>query len=422
MPLLFIIAAAILALAGCGPRRDAAPLFERRTARQTGVTFTNRLREDDSLHNPIAFDYVYNGAGVGVGDFDGDGRPDLYFAGNMVSGRLYLNRGGFRFEDVTEAAGVGTDVWVNGVAVADVDQDGRPDLFLCAGGTGPGAERRRNRLYLNRGPGARGVPRFEERAAQAGVADTGWSTHAAFLDYDRDGDLDLYVLRNALETYSRNSIRPKVLDGRAASTDRLYRNDGRGAFTDVSRQAGITAEGYGLGVAVSDLNQDGWPDVYVANDFLTNDLVWVNNRDGTFTNRAARYLKHQTHNAMGTDVADVDNDGRPDIVAVDMLPPGNERRKTMLPGGNYDRFQMSLRLGYEPQYMRNTLQLNNGPGPDGHPTFSEVGQLAGVHATDWSWAPLLADLDNDGRRDLFVTNGYRRDVTNLDFIVYSQEG
>jgi hypothetical protein len=229
------------------------------------------------------------------------------------------------------------------------------------------------------------------------------------------------VLTNALEQSSRNMIRRRMVDGEGPSTDRLYRNNGDRTFTNVSSEAGITIEGYGLGVAVSDLNQDGWPDLYVSNDFISNDLIWINNRDGTFTNRAGQYLKHQPHNGMGTDVADYDNDGRPDIMSVDMLPPDNRRQKLMIGSSNYDAFNMSLYMGYEPQYVRNTLQLNDGPGPDGAPRFSEIGQLAGVYATDWSWAPLFADFDNDGLKDLFISNGYRRDVTNLDYLAYSRE-
>jgi hypothetical protein len=231
----------------------------------------------------------------------------------------------------------------------------------------------------------------------------------------------MYLLTNAVESFSRNMIRPRLMNGEGASTDRMYRNNGDGTFTNVSREAGIIIEGYGLGVAVSDLNQDGWPDLYIANDFISNDLVWINNHDGTFTNRARQYFKHTSHNSMGADVADFNNDGRPDIMVVDMLPPDNRRQKEMNGKSNYDAFNQSLYMGYEPQYARNTLQLNEGPGPDGEPRFSEIGQFAGVHATDWSWAPLFADFDNDGLKDLFISNGYRLDVTNLDFIAFSSE-
>ncbi|HLM19542.1 MAG TPA: VCBS repeat-containing protein, partial [Acidimicrobiia bacterium] len=405
-----------LLCAACDSRSSA--LFELRAPSASGIRFANTITEDDSVYNVLDFDYLYNGSGVGVADFDGDGRADLYFGGNMVSSRLYLNRGELEFDDVTRAAGVETTKWITGVTVVDINDDGRPDLYLSV--AGPDSANRGNLLFVNQGPGSDGVPRFVERASAYGIADVGYNTHAAFFDYDRDGDLDLYVLKNALEAYNRNITRPRKMNGEAASTDRLYRNEGNGTFTDVSRAAGILQEGYGLGVAISDIDRDGWPDVYVANDFLTNDLVWINNRDGTFTNQAARYLKHQSFNAMGVDVADYNNDALVDIVVVDMLPPDNFRRKLMYPGGNYDRFHQGLELGYEPEYVRNTLQLNNGPSPSGTPTFSEIGQLAGVDATDWSWAPLLADLDNDGRKDLFVSNGYRQDVTNLDYVAYLQ--
>jgi enediyne biosynthesis protein E4 len=415
-----VLAIAVLVLgAACKPAGEP-PLFEMRSSAHTGVTFVNALQEDDSIFNPLNFDYLYNGAGVGVADFNGNGRQDIFFAGNMVSSRLYLNEGEFRFLDVTEPAGVTTDVWVTGVTVVDINQDGWPDIYLAVAGPGD-EESRANLLFVNQGPDENGVPRFTEEAAAWGIADTGYSTHGVFFDYDGDGLLDLYVLTNALEGFSRNNIRPIRRNGEAESTDRLYRNNGDGTFTNVSREAGILTEGYGLGVVVADLNQDGWPDIYVANDFLTNDLVWINNGDGTFSDRAADYVRSQTHNSMGVDIADINHDGLPEIFVVDMLPRDNFRKKMMLGGSNYDKFHLALEMGYSPQYVRNTLQLNNGFGPDGIPSFSEIGQLARVHDTDWSWAPLFSDFDNSGNRDLLITNGYRRDVTNLDFITYSHE-
>jgi hypothetical protein len=413
-----LLALAVLVPSCRAPDDDA--LFRLRPPEDTGIRFANVLEEDDSVYNPLDYDYLYNGAGVALGDFNGDGLLDVYFGGNMVSSRLYLNRGELRFDDVTDAAGVGTTAWATGVTTVDINQDGLLDLYVSVAGLAP-VEERGNLLFVNQGADESGVPRFVEKAAEYGIDDDGYSTHGAFFDYDRDGDLDLYVLTNALEEYNRNQIRPRRADGQAESTDRLYRNDGDGSFTNVSREAGILMEGYGLGVGISDLNQDGWPDVYVANDFLSNDLVWINDGDGTFTNRAAEYLTHMTHNGMGMDMADYDNDGRVDIAVLDMLPPDNHRRKMMLMGGNYDKFQMGLDLGYEPQYMRNTLQHNVGVDPEGTPRFSEIGRLAGIHETDWSWAPLFADFDNDGLKDLFISNGYRRDVTNLDFIVYLRE-
>jgi len=407
------------AAAGCGSGEP--PLFERMPSSTTGIDFNNTIVENRSSLNPIDFDYLYNGGGVAVGDFDNDGRPDLYFTGNTVRNRLYLNRGEFQFEDVTETAQVSADgAWSTGVALVDINQDGWLDIYVCVAGRVPPAQRA-NQLFINQGTNANGVPTFEEAADEYGIADTGYSTQAAFFDYDRDGDLDLYVLTNTVEDVNRNAIHPRKTQGQAASTDRLYQNNGNGSFTDVSREAGILIEGFGLGLVISDINQDGWPDIYAANDFIDNDLLYVNNGDGTFTNRIGQHLKSQTYSGMGADIADFNNDLRPDIVVLDMLPRSNVRRKNMLSGETYDRFHAALRRGYEPQYVRNTLQLNNGVSPEGTLSFSEIGRLAGIHNTDWSWAVLFADFDNDGRDDLFVTNGYGKDVTSLDFLERAQQ-
>ncbi|GAB2555272.1 VCBS repeat-containing protein [Spirosoma areae] len=431
--LVYGLGAATIALTGwLSSRENEDKLFVKLPSSQTGITFANQLTETDSL-NAMTFEYMYNGAGVGVGDFNRDGRQDLYFAGNQVSGRLYLNdtQPGqkMRFRDVTGQSKTGTDVWCTGVSVADVNQDGWPDIYVCVAGKTPKTPQRANKLFINNGLAPnQDVPTFTERAAEYGLNDTGYSTQAVFFDYDRDGDLDCYLLTNALETTSRNNLRPKQFNGEATSTDRLYENED-GHFKNVSREAGILTEGYGLGVCVSDLDDNGWPDVYCANDFLSNDLVWMNQpgpKKPGFTNQAATLLKHQTHNGMGVDIADINNDALPDIVVLDMLPADNYRQKMMLPGSNYNRFQMEKQLGYQPQFMRNTLQVNRGPAgragtTSGGVSFSEIGQLAGIEKTDWSWAPLLADFDNDGWKDLYITNGYRRDVTNLDFIAFNHE-
>ncbi|MEO5603444.1 MAG: VCBS repeat-containing protein, partial [Cyclobacteriaceae bacterium] len=256
---------------------------------------------------------------------------------------------------------------------------------------------------------------FTESASAYGIAEKGYSTMAAFFDYDLDKDLDLYVLKYANDTWDTNVIYPKVTDGSGPATDRLYRNNGNGTFTNVSNEAGIVLEAYGLGVAICDLNQDGWPDIYVSNDYIDDDFLYLNNRDGTFTESAAKFFKHISHFAMGNDIADINNDGYPDIMVVDMQPEDNERQKLFSATKNYAKFMMTLKMGYLPAYSRNTLQLNNGDG-----TFSEIGQLAGVHHTDWSWAPLFADLDNDGYKDLFITNGYPKDIMNRDFLVFNK--
>jgi hypothetical protein len=354
---------------------------------------------------------MFNGSGVALLDVNKDGLQDVIFGGNMVSSRLYLNKGNLKFEDITKKAGVETSGWVYGIAVVDINQDGFDDIYLCKAGSRKSLPAEmKNLFFINNGNGT-----FTEKAASMGLDDDGYDIHAAFLDYDKDGDLDMYLLRNAFVNYNRNTARMKNIDGGAPSTDRLYRNDGNMHFTNVSKEAGILIEGFGLGVTVCDLNNDNWPDLYVSNDFLTNDLIWINNCDGTFTNKAGEYLRHQTYNGMGNDVADYNNDGLEDIMVVDMLPPDNKRWKLTMRGNTYEEFQNALSFGYEPQYVRNTLQLNNGDG-----TFSEIGQLAGVQATEWSWSPLFADFDNDGYKDLFVSNGYRQDITNLDFIRYGK--
>ncbi len=399
-----LLPAIILAAGGCSDDRE--PLFSRLDSGRTGVDFQNVIAADDTLMNPLDFFYVYNGGGVAVGDLNGDGLADLYFAGNAVENRLYINRGKFQFEDVTDAAGVGAaDSWSTGIALVDINDDGLLDAYVCAGG--PIAGTRANRLYVNRGADANGVPVFKEQAAHYGIADSSYSTHAAFFDYDRDGDLDLYVLNTAMVGAVMTSETHRSFEAASRSTDRLYRNDGGGPFTDVSKEAGIRHEGYGLGLAISDINKDGWPDVYTANDFISKDLLYVNNGDGTFTNRSAQYLKQQSYSAMGVDIADINNDALVDIMVLDMLPKDVWRRRVT---SNTSVFHEG-----ELQVGRNTLQLNNGPGPEGHIAFSEIGQLAGVAATDWSWAPLLADFDNDGDRDFFVTTGYGELVTHLDF-------
>lgn len=397
----------ITAVSSCDSKKEK-PLFRLLSPDETGIRFANDIHENDSV-NLLDYEYVYNGGGVAVIDFNVDGLPDLFFSGNMVPSRLYLNQGDMKFSDVTETAGIASRNWATGVAVADVNADGYPDIYVCSAGRF-GEEGRANLLYINNGNST-----FTEKAAAYGVADTGYSTMAAFLDYDLDGDLDLYVATYANDTWDTNVIYPKVKDGSGKATDRLYRNNGNGTFTNVSKEAGILVEGYGLGVAVFDINRDGWPDIYVSNDYIDDDFIYVNNQDGTFTESAAKFLNHISHFAMGNDIADINNDTHPDIMVVDMEPEEHERQMLFSMTKNYDKFMMTLKMDYLPAYMRNTLQLNNGNG-----TFSEIGQLAGIHQTDWSWAPLLADFDNDGYKDLFVTNGYPKEIMNRDFLVFNK--
>ena len=391
-------------------------LFEEMSVQQTGVDFINEIREDEQL-NILSFEYFYNGAGVGVADFNRDSLPDLFFSSNMGASKLYLNKGNFKFEDRTEFSGIDTrGKWATGVSIVDINQDGFPDIYLCFAGP-YAADKRANALYVNDGKG-----RFTDQAAAYGLADTGHTVQAVFFDYDRDDDLDCYLLTNITDEMGPNIIRPKRVNGEMINTDRLYRNEGNGKFSNVSREAGILKEGYGLGVAVSDLNRDGWPDIFVSNDYLSNDLLYINNQDGTFTDQATAAFKHTSYSAMGNDVGDINNDGAPDLVEVDMLPPDNYRQKLMLGFTNHDRYRSELQVGYAPQFMRNSLHLNTGLVSGNVPEFSEIGQLAGISATDWSWSPLLADFDLDGRRDLFISNGYPRDITNRDFITYQAQG
>ena len=288
-----------------------SPLFQSLAPESTGVMFSNNLKYTDTL-TILDFEYLYNGGGVGIGDINNDGLQDIYFSGNMTSGKLYLNKSDlsagspdWKFEDITESAGVGTSVWVNGVTMVDINQDGLKDIFLCVAGTrNTPSGKRKNLLFINKGNNT-----FTESAASYGLEGTGHNIQATFFDYDLDGDLDVYLLRNAFVEYSRNRARPKSVQGESSTTDQLYRNNGDNTFTDVSNQAGILIEGFGLGVQVCDLNEDNWPDIYVSNDFITNDLLYINNQDGTFTNRAGQYFKHETYNAMGNDVADINNDG-----------------------------------------------------------------------------------------------------------------
>jgi len=401
-----IFSAFFIFLLSCN--NDESKLFKKLTSGKSGIDFINQLTYTDSL-SVLEFEYMFNGGGVALIDINNDNLQDILFTGNMVSCRLYLNKGNLHFEDITEKAGVKTEGWCNGVAVVDINQDGFQDFYICKAGsylTPP--EQMRNLFFINNGNNT-----FTESAAKMGLDEEGYDIDAAFFDYDKDGDLDMYLLRNAIVKSNRNISRTKEVTGKAESTDKLFRNNGNLTFTDVSKEAGITIEGFGLGVNICDINNDNWPDVYVSNDFLTNDLMWINNKNGNFTNKAAECLRHETYNGMGNDVADFNNDGLPDIMVVDMLPPDNKRWKLTMKGNNYDEFQRNMADGYEPQYVRNTLQLNNGDG-----SFSEIGMLAGVHATEWSWAPLFADFDNDGWKDLFITNGFRQDINNLDFTFY----
>lgn len=395
---------AVVFIAACQESKSP-PLFELLAPEASGVTFVNEL-PDDTTFNILNYLYYYNGGGVAAGDINNDGLPDLYFTSNLGSNRLYLNKGNYRFEDVTARAGVGDSVgWKSGVAMADVNGDGHLDIYVS--GVSYLAMRGRNVLYVNNGDGT-----FSDKTREFGLEHVGYSTQAAFFDYDADGDLDVYLLNSSVHTERGPSSEPQRYPRHPRAGDRLLRNDS-GRFVDVSEQAGVYGgvEGYGLGVVASDFNLDGCMDLYVANDFQENDFLYVNNCNGTFTESIAKLMGHTSRFSMGVDAADFNNDGWPDLAVLDMLPEREDILKTSAQSESFELFNLKTRAGYHPQYARNTLQLNRGEG-----RFSEIGYLAGVFATDWSWSPLFADLDNDGKKDLFITNGIYRRPNDLDYI------
>ena len=409
----FALLLPLLALLAC--RRGERPVFELLSADRTGVSFANTITTSDSL-NVQTDVYIYNGGGVAAGDVDNDGLADLFFAGNMVSSRLYLNKGDMRFEDVTRSAGVATTRWVTGVTMVDINSDGYLDIYASVSGPAWSApEARANLLFVNNRNRT-----FTEAAAQYGIADRGFSTHSAFVDYDGDGCLDLFLVNNSPADFSRSDLSAMPAGVRNETPDsynQLYRNGCDGTFTNVSVAAGILREtGYGLGVAVGDVNGDAWPDIYVSNDVVANDVLYVNNRNGTFSNRAAQSLKHASFAGMGVDVADFNNDGWPDVLQVDMLPRSLERRKRVLGFATYMSVSQLRARGVRDDYSMNTLQLSNGVTREGDVVFSDIGRMARVSDTDWSWSALFADFDNDGLKDIFISNGYPKAVNDLDYM------
>lgn len=402
--------------------------FELISSHHSGIHFNNTIIENDSL-NPLDMVNLYNGGGVGIGDFNRDGKPDIYFAGNMVANKLYLNKGNFVFEDITDSAGVGgRGEWCRGVSVVDINNDGWPDIYICTN-IRSDPRQRTNLLYINQGVDANGLPHFKEMGAEYGLADTLYATMAYFFDYDKDGDLDMYLAVNEIPRgYNINYFRPVVTDGSFFSTGHLYKNVWSDSlkhpvFVDVSKQAGITIEGFSHAATVADINGDGWPDIYVSNDFIGNDIMYINNRDGTFTDKSRNYFKHTSASAMGQDIEDINNDGLPDVFQLDMNPPDNYRKKMFLSNNSYITYQNFDRFGYQYQYTRNCLQLNQGPRVGaqdsvGDPAFSEISWLSGIGETDWSWTPMVADFDNDGYRDVVTTGGYPKDITDHDFQMF----
>ncbi|WP_251795670.1 MULTISPECIES: VCBS repeat-containing protein [unclassified Arenibacter] len=392
-------------------------MFTLLSPEKTNITFQNQLKETLNA-NVLLYEYMYNGGGVATGDFNNDGFIDLYFTSNMGENKFYINKGGMRFEDVTRISKIQgrTGPWKTGVTAVDINGDHKLDLYLCYSGTMP-EEKRANQLFINLGNDAKGIPIFEEKSQEYGLASTAFSNQAYFFDYDHDGDLDMLLLNHnpkSLPILNELSTANLLKKDDSLQGVRLFRQT-KGKFEDVTVYAGISGSAltYGLGIGISDLDNDGWEDVYISNDYSVPDYLYMNNKDGTFTNKLKEKMGHISHFSMGNDIADINNDGWTDIFTLDMLPENNKRQKLLLAPDKYEKFDLNLRSGFHYQYMRNMLQLNNGNG-----TFSEIGQFAGISNTDWSWAALLADYDNDGWKDLFVTNGYFRDYTNLDFINY----
>ncbi|MBN3519831.1 VCBS repeat-containing protein [Algoriphagus lutimaris] len=384
------------------------PLFEKISNKKAGVTFKNQLKEDQK-NNILRYEYFYNGGGVAVGDLDNDGLEDLFFTGNMSSNKVFKNLGNWKFEDKTKSARIaGKEVWTTGVSMADVNADGLLDIYVCYSGKGS-PELRGNELWINQGDFT-----FIEEAEKYGLADPSNSTQSVFFDFDRDGDLDMFLLNHHIEVINELEFSEVKNIRHPYAGDKLYRND-QGKFVDISEQAGIkgSALGFGLGVVVSDINQDGWPDLLITNDYIEPDYLYINQKDGTFLDQIKESFQHISHFSMGADISDINNDGNFDIYTLDMLPEDNERQKLLYGPENYEQYALMIQEGFYHQNMRNMLQLNLGDG-----NFSEIGQLLNISNTDWSWSALFFDATNNGHKDLFVSNGYFRDYTNRDFLKY----
>jgi len=436
-PIPFILSLLLLGNLGCQVTEEASvstesasgSLFQLLPPESSGITFRNEVPEDEKI-NILTFEYFHNGGGVAIGDVNNDDRPDIYLTGNVVPNHLYLNQGGMKFKEVAQQANVkGAAGWNTGVTMVDINNDGWLDIYVCRGGQLP-PEYRSNQLFINQGADPNGIPQFKEEAGRLGLSDEGFTTQAAFLDYDRDGDLDVFLLNHnvvPIENFNPVQVRstPDPYVG-----DKLYENVGSATapkFVDVSQRAGLVQHplGYGLGVGIGDLNNDGWPDIYVSNDFLEHDYLYYNQGDGTFTEELKGRMPHVSQFSMGNDIADYNNDGWLDIFVADMVAEDNYRNKTMMRGMDRSRFHYAVEDGFHYQYMINTLQLNNGvlrtASQETVLPFSEAAQLGGVSNTDWSWAPLWLDLDNDGFKDLIVTNGYKKEVSNKDYVSYEKK-
>ncbi|MBO3698872.1 VCBS repeat-containing protein [Roseivirga sp. E12] len=410
----YILSTITFIVISCETPTENTPLFKKINPSESGIDFENHLEYDEQL-NAYTYKNFYNGAGVSLGDINNDGLTDIYFSGNLVDNKLFLNKGNFQFEDITESAGVACqNVWSSGVSMADVNGDGLLDIFVCKSGPLEG-EKRYNQLFINNGDLT-----FTDKAKDYGVDEIGLSIHAAFFDYDRDGDLDFYLLNNSTRSVGGYDLRKGQREERDPNGgNKLYRNDGE-KFTDVSEEAGIygSSIGFGLGVTVADVNQDNWPDLFVSNDFFERDYLYLNNQDGTFSESLEQMISETSMGSMGADITDLNDDGYPEIYVTEMLPATQERVKTKTLFESWDKYQANINSGYHHQFTRNTLQQNLGVNPEKNTevVFSEISRQAGVHATDWSWGALMFDYDNDGKSDIFVANGVVKDLTDQDYI------